>query len=722
MAKFKFIAQQDQSDCGVACLAMVLAHYGSQVPLHRLRRESGTDKQGTSAYGLKIALEGYGFDCLAVEADNTVWQDPDMSFPAIAHVIKEGDQLHYLVVYGLEGDQLLIADPAEAKIQMSLADFASIWTGVLLIPTPGENYQIQVHKSKGLSQFFSLIMDNKILLAKIILASIVVIAISIGSSFYFQVLIDQLIPRNNYHWLNVFSLGLLAAYLAMVIFKYIRSKLLVILGQEMSQTIMLDYFNHVLDLPLDFFTNRQAGDIISRFLDANKIVNALGSASITLVLDVGMAVIVGLTLAWQNGFLFLLTLLSLPFYFLAIYRFVKPLDQANREEMSSQSQLNAKIIEYLQGIESLKTNNYTTAAKQAVRFQFLVTMRDALITAVLEIKQESIKELVGLLTTSLTLWYGAYLVMQGQLTLGQLITYNALVVYFTGPLQNIFKLQASLQEAGVANQRLNEVLEIDSEYASNQYGIYTNNLKKEISICQLSFAYNINQITLEDINLTIPYGQKVALVGPSGSGKSSLAKLLVALHRPQTGQICFEDLAINDLKIQSLRERIYYLPQDNFIIKGSLYNNLVLDQEDQISFGRIEYVMNQLDLRDFALSHSLGLDQPLEEGGQNLSGGQKQRIVLARALLRDADIYILDEATSAMDPILEKQVVSYLLSLDKTIIFIAHHLPLVAQFDRVILLDQGRIVGDGDQQTLLQQSELYQAMYGQDQTGGDSDE
>lgn len=485
-----YIQQQDEKDCGVACMAMILKYYKTEIPIHKLRELSGTDLEGTTAFGLKSTLEKLDFDCLAIQADSSIWQEKELSFPAIAHIVVDSSYTHYVVIYGVSGENLMIADPAKGKQKESIEHFSGQWTGVLLLPTPKASYEPIKEKVAGLSSFFPIIWQQKSLVFHIVLAAFFITVFGIASSYYFQGILDFFIPNQAKSTLNIISIGLIVVYLFKVIFEYSRSYLLVILGQRMSMAIMLGYFKHVLTLPMTFFATRKSGEIISRFLDANKIIDALASATLSVFLDIGMVLLVGVTLAVQNGTLFLITLASLPFYLIAILAFVKGYEKANQEEMAAGATLNSSIIESLKGMETIKAYNGEEKVYNRVDQEFIKLMKKSFRSVTLDNVQQGFKHSIQLISSALILWIGSYYVMNGKISLGQLITYNALLVFFTDPLQNIINLQVKMQTAQVANKRLNEVFAIEAE----QFNIKTeqlfseDNFKKGISLDHVSFA------------------------------------------------------------------------------------------------------------------------------------------------------------------------------------------------------------------------------------------
>lgn len=711
---FSFIAQQDEQDCGVACLAMILKYYKTLIPIHKLREFSGTDMEGTSAFGLKLTLEQLDFDCPVVQADGEIWQEKDLPFPMIAHIIVDNSFTHYVVIYGVKHRQLLIADPAKGKLKQPIESFIDEWTGVLILPTPTAAYKPSKEKVAGLSSFLPVIWKQKSLVFNIVLASLFITFFGIGSSYYFQGIMDYFIPNEAKSTLNIISIGLIIVYIFRVLFEYSRNYLLLILGQRMSISVMLSYFKHVLSLPMSFFATRKSGEIISRFLDASKIIDALASATLSVFLDIGMVLLVGITLAIQNSTLFFITLASLPFYMIAVFAFVKSYDKANQNEMIASATLNSSIIENLKGIETIKAYNGEEIVYNRVDTEFIQLMKKSFHSATLDNVQQGIKHSIQLISSALILWIGSYFVMNGTFSIGQLITYNALLVFFTDPLQNIINLQVKMQTAQVANKRLNEIFAIDSEHVETErnFPMPSDLFKHGIYINNLSYSYGVKDPSLVDISCTIEPNSKIALVGVSGSGKSTLAKLLVNFYSPSEGHINYGQINYLDIDLQELRRNVVYVPQDSFFFSGTILENITFGLRNIPNLERIIEVCNAVQITDFINHQPLRFNMMLEEGGANLSGGQRQRMAIARALLQDSDILILDEATSGLDTLLEHAILEYLLSLeDKTLIFIAHHLPIAKACDKVFVLHGGKLVEQGHHDVLRYNGGVYQQLW-----------
>lgn len=543
--------------------------------------------------------------------------------------------------------------------------------------------------------------------------SFLITLFGIASSYYFQAIIDFFIPNSAIKTLNIVSIGLLVVYFLQTIFEYCRQYLLIRMGQKMSEEIMLSYFKHVLNLPMSFFSTRKSGEIVSRFLDANKIIDALGNTVISMFLDITMIIVIGIVLAIQNISLFVITLISLPLYAAIILGFVNIYNKATDEEMQAGSIVNSSIIESLNGIETIKAYNSEEIIYEKVNSEFISMLKKSFKTAKLDNAQQTLKNCVKLIISLIILWIGSYIVISKTITTGQLITYNALLIFFTEPLQNIINLQTKLQTARIANMRLYEVLDIEEEQKISKQYLKLIDFKKNIYLKNINFAYGTRSSVIKDISLTIPGGSKVALVGQSGSGKSSLAKLLVNFYQPQHGKILYGGIDCQKIDIQNLRNHISYIPQESFFFSGTLIDNLIFGQKkEEIDLKKIISICEAVGILEFIDQSPLGFDTLIEEGGVNLSGGQKQRLAIARALIREFDILILDEATSAMDPMLELKVINYILSLKgKTVIVIAHRLSIARKCEKIFVLDKGKIVEEGQHDKLIELNGMYNQLW-----------
>ena len=711
--KRTFVPQIDARDCGVAALASIAKFYGSDFSLAHLRELAKTNKEGTTALGIVKAADEMGFETRPVQADKTLFDMSDVSYPFIVHVNKEGKLQHYYVVYQTKKDYLIIGDPdPSVKItKMSKERFFSEWTGVAIFLAPKPSYQPHKDKKNGLLSFLPLIFKQKSLIAYIVLSSLLVTIINIGGSYYLQGILDEYIPNQMKSTLGIISIGLIITYILQQAMSFSRDYLLTVLSQRLSIDVILSYIRHIFELPMSFFATRRTGEIISRFTDANSIIDALASTILSLFLDVSILILVGGVLLAQNPNLFLLSLISIPIYMFIIFSFMKPFEKMNHDVMQSNSMVSSAIIEDINGIETIKSLTSEENRYQNIDSEFVDYLEKSFKLTKYSILQTNLKQGTKLVLNIFILWFGAQLVMSSKISIGQLITFNTLLSYFTTPMENIINLQTKLQSAKVANNRLNEVYLVESEFQVQENPVHSHFLMGDIEFNDLSYKYGFGRDILTDINLTIKQGDKVSLVGVSGSGKTTLAKMIVNFFEPYKGHISINHQDIKNIDKKVLRRHINYLPQQAYIFNGSILENLTLGGNNMISQEDILKACELAEIRQDIERMPMGYQTQLSDGA-GLSGGQKQRIALARALLTKSPVLILDEATSALDVLTEKKVIDNLMSLtDKTILFVAHRLSIAERTNRVIVLDQGKIIEVGSHQELIQAQGFYHHLF-----------
>ncbi len=591
--------------------------------------------------------------------------------------------------------------------KLTIEEFEKEWTGIVIALAPTPAYQPSKEKKNGLLDFVPLLFKQRQLVLHIVLATLLVTLINIVGSYYLQSIIDTYVPDQMKQTLSVISLGLIVVYILQQVLTYAQDYLLLVLGQRLSIDVILSYIKHVFQLPMSFFATRRTGEVVSRFTDANRIIDALASTLLSIFLDLSIVLILSVVLFSQNAHLFFLTILLLPIYAVIIFAFMKPFERLNNETMEANSVLSSSIIEDINGIETIKSLTSERSRYQKIDSEFVDYLKKSFAMSKAESLQKGLKHLAQLILNVLVLWLGAHLVMKQELSLGQLITYNTLLVYFTGPLENLINLQTKLQAARVANTRLNEVYLIDSEFVEKKPLQDREALDGDLVFEGVDYKYGFGANVLTDISLTIKKGSKVSFVGISGSGKTTLAKMMVNFYQPNKGTIRLGGTDIQQVDKTLLRQQINYLPQQPYVFNGTILENLLLGAREGTSQEDILRAVEIAGIREDIERMPLNYQTELTTDGMGISGGQRQRIALARALLTDAPILILDEATSSLDILTEKKIVDRLMALDKTIIFIAHRLTIAERSEKVFLMDQGCLKEEGSHEELLKKNGYY---------------
>lgn len=725
--KVKYIKQIDPKECGPVCMAMISDYYGFRVSVSKLREYGGTDLQGTNIKGIIKIGEYLGLDVKGVRAE-TPTALFKIELPAIAHIITTEGMTHFIIIEKIKNNKIYIVDPAKGKKKEKLEDFVKYWTGILLLIKRNQNFKKGDESIKFLPMIFRLLRPNKWLILGIFIASLFLNLCGFVSTFYFKFLVDAIVPNGLIKSLHIISIGVLLIYIIQNILSFARSQLTLYLGMRTDKALMVGYYNHVLSLPINFFETRKTGEIISRFMDANKIRDAVASAVVIALMDVVMLIAGSIILYLVNVTLFLITLLAVPIYILLAYSFQKKYNKYNEEQMEENAKLNSYVVESVRGISTIRSYTGEREVFIKVEHYFMEVLKKVFKLGKYTNIQSAIKGFLDLAISLFILWMGSQFVIEGAMTLGELLTFNALVIYFLGPIERIIELQPKLQSANIAAKRLGEILDLKAEDDS-QYGNPINTTilddysqqQQYWDIKNVSFGYGNRGKVLKNLNFKIYPKEHIAFVGESGSGKSTIAKLLVSYYQPDEGEIIVNGSKLENINKRYLRSKISYVTQNSFFFSASIRENLLYGIEFIPSEEKIIGACKNAEIHDFIEGLPRKYDTILEENGGNLSGGQLQRLAIAKALLKQPYLLILDEATSALDSTTEQKIIKNLrkLQLKKDngveekpmIITIAHRLSTIKHADNIIVLKEGEIIETGSHDNLLKNKNEYYELW-----------
>ncbi|PEL85037.1 peptidase domain-containing ABC transporter [Bacillus wiedmannii] len=712
--KYHWVRQHDIKDCGAACISTVSKHYGLHIPISKIREYAGTDRNGTNVYGLIQAAEKLGFSAKGVRGN--VESLKEIPLPAIAHVIIDGKLLHYVVILEInKKGKVIVADPGEGIIKYDIKEFNEIWTGVLVLLIPNESFQSRDEEKNTFGRFMFLLKNQQSLLIPVFLSSILITIFGVLGAFYFKIVIDNIVTENLKHTLTYLSIGIIVLYIFKVLLELFRSHLILYLSRRLDIKLMFGYYKHVLSLPMNFFETRKVGEIISRFQDAAKIREALATTTLTVMIDTIMVIAGSILLYTQSSTLFFITALHVPIYILIIWMFQSSYEKINRQEMESNAELTSYIVESLNGISTIKSYNAEKEAEFQTEKRLISLLQKFFKRFVITNSQESIKTIVELVGGVVILWVGAISILNGEMTIGQLVAYNALLVYFLDPIKNLVDLQPTLQSAFVASKRLTEILDLDLEKNDQEdKKLSPTSFHHKIRLDNITFKYGTRQNIFNNLSFEIPIGYSVGFVGESGSGKTTIAKLLMRYYDVNEGNIYYDNYHIKDMNRTGLRNKIAYVAQESFFFSGSIFDNLVFGLNREVTMDKIIEACILADAHEFISSLPLRYDTLLEENASNVSGGQRQRLSIARALLKEADVLILDEATSHLDSTSERKIIENLKEYRAgklTTITIAHRLSTIMHCDNIFVMSKGEIVEEGKHGELINKDGLYRVLW-----------
>ncbi len=477
---------------------------------------------------------------------------------------------------------------------------------------------------------------------------------------------------------------------------------------------MLGYFKHIYNLPMKFFSTRKTGDITTRFSDAFTIKDVFTNIALTLILDIGMALITGVILFRMNGSLFAIIIFMTIVSILLVFIFKQPYKKINEEEMQQSAVLNSQIIEGLRAVETIKGNANEEVELDQIEREYIRSLRISYKEGMLSNVQGVISELISSGGNLILMYFGIMEVLKGNITIGSFMAFNTLAGYFMEPVGNLVSLQLSLQEANISMKRFSEILDYEEEQPLSRENMYEDikAIQGNIEVKHITFRYGNRKPALDDVSFVIPKGKKVALVGASGSGKTTIAKLLLKYYEPEQGCITMDGVDINEISNKSLRRAISYVPQSIELFSKSIYDNIRASRMSA-TLEEVKEAAKAADAHEFIRKLPMQYYTFLEEAGNGLSGGEKQRIALARAFLKKNEFYIFDESTSNLDFATENIIFDMIYNKlrDKSMLIVAHRLATVKNCDNIIVMNQGKVVEQGNHEELLAKKGKYYQLW-----------
>lgn len=697
--KYVNVRQLDQTDCAAACLASVSFYYKKEVTITKLRDICGTDIKGTSINGLLLGAKKLGFDAKCVRSTKEQLINEKLTYPFIVHGVTKYGMSHFIVVYKINKKYVLVGDPSKKEKKMKLDDFFDFFDGVSLFLKPTNEFSGEkIKKGNVFFKFLHLLLPHKKLFICAIITSIILTTLGIVSNYFNQILIDEILPYNLKNQLIIFCVGFLIISIINIVIGGLRQHILLYLSQKIDIPLTLGYFEHVFHLPFDFFGKRKTGDILARFQDAGTIKNVMSSVALSILMDVSLVLIVGVILYFMNPKLFIVILIMTAINILLVFIFKKPYKKINIIQMEQSAKLNSSMIESLKSVEMVKENALEDYRMDRIENDYIDLVKTSFNENVLSNAQGVISSALSTIGDLIIMWIGATLVMNGDITLGALMTFTSMSGFFMDPVNRLVGLELQFQEADIAMKRLSEIYDIDEESLKEDNG---KRIDGTIEIKNVVFRYGMRKPTLDNVSIEIKKGERIAIVGESGSGKTTLSKLLLGLYNPEEGEILFDSSSIKEIGLLNLRNRISYVSQNVELFSGSIRENIECVNHN-LTDEKIKIIL-KLAGCDFVYKLPSGIDTYLEEAGSNLSGGERQRLTLARALAKDFDLLILDEATSNLDFISESKIYNTLFdsNLNKTMIVIAHRLSTIRKCDTIYVMDKGKIVEKGTHKELL---------------------
>ena len=712
MRKKVRIKQRDITDCGAACLASVAMHYNLQLPVSRIRQYAGTDKWGTNVLGLIEAAERLGFQAKGAKGQLDSLQK--IPLPAIVHVVLKNGLHHFVVLYKATKKHVTYMDPGDGSFHKeALAVFQGKWSGVIVLLLPDDGFVPGKQKISNRQRFWELIKPHTAIMVQALVGALVYTILGLSTSIYMQKIIDFVLVEGNVRLLNLMSVAMIVILIFQLIIGGYKTLFGLQTGQMIDARLILGYYKHLLKLPQRFFDTMRVGEIISRVNDAVKIREFINTVALNIVVN-GLIVFFSITLMFLYYWkLAVIMLAIIPVYLLIYWVSNKVNKKWQRRLMEESAELESQLVESLNAVGTIKRFGLEQFANDKTENRFVHLLRTIYKTSVYSLLIGTGSEFFTRFFTIILLWAGSYFVINRELSPGELLSFYALIGYFTGPASSLIGANKNIQDALIAADRLFEIIDLETEETNANKVILTPELMGDIVFNNVSFRYGTRTTVFDGLHLNIKKGNSTAIVGESGSGKSTLLSLLQNLYPLKEGNITIGGLDLQHISNSSLRQMVGVVPQHIDLFSGTIIDNIAVG-ETEPDMQRILFLSKLIGIDEFIQQLPNTYNSIVSEQGVNLSGGQRQRLAIARALYRNPEILILDEATSSLDPTSEQKVqdaLRWFQTQGKTIIIIAHRLTTIKHCNNILVLHKGQLVEQGSHHELLHSQGHYTQLW-----------
>ncbi len=713
------LVQMEAVECGAAALGIILGYYNRIVPLTQLRRDCGVSRDGSKASNVLKAARLYGLQAKGFKKSLDAVRSIEPPF------IVFWNFNHFLVLEGFGKERVYINDPATGPRTVSYEEFNRAYTGVVLVMEPGENFQKGGSKKGIIPALASRLRNSRGAIIFCLLAGLILTIPRLAVPAFTQIFVDEILVQDRQDWLRPLILGMLLTtgirgFLARLRLNYLR-KLMLKLSASMSGSFMW----HILRLPTSFYAQRFAGEISNRSQLNDKVADVLSGRLATTIIDTMMIVLYGLIMFLYDWVLTLITIAFAAANLLALRYLSRSRVDANMRLAQETGKVAGVAIGGIQTIETIKASGLESDSFTKFAGYYAKSLNAQQELAIPSQVLNTIPVLLTALATTCILVVGGLRVMNGSLSIGMLVAYQTLTTGFLNPVNELVNFGSTLQDLEADLNRLDDVLEnpVDPEAEREINGNSDNvlapvtlnsfRLEGNVELQSLNFGYYpLEPPLIDDLNLIIQPGQRVALVGGSGSGKSTVAKLVTGLYQPWSGEILLDGRPRQNIPRSVLASSLAMVEQEIFLFAGTVRENLTLwdatvPDEDIIA------ACEDAAIHDLILEMPGGYNAQLSEGGMNLSGGQRQRLEIARALVRNPQVLVLDEATSALDAETELIIDRNLRKRGCSCIVVAHRLSTIRDCDEIIVLEKGKVVQRGTHESLrTNESGIYNRLVG----------
>lgn len=679
--------QDGVKDCGICSLLTIVRYYNGNYSKEYLRTITNTTKDGVTAFALLEAAKNIGFDAVGVTGD--ALDIAKKNLPCIAHVVIQNKYKHFLVVYKIDKKNkvIMLADPSQGLVKMNVSDFEKMSTKVFLFLKPNKKIPYVKNESKVKNIIYNFLSENKMSLFIILILSFLYNIISIMTSFNFQLIMNYALKYGSKYNLYIIFISMLILYILKELLIYIRNLVVNFISLKLDYSLITSVYSHILSLPYSYYRNRPVGEVIMRINDLSELKDSVSQLIVTFLLDIFLIIITLIFLYMINFKLTLIVIFVLILYFLVTFIYNKFLFKMIRLNKKDSSAVNTFMVESIEGVMSIRGSNAFLQFKD----KFSSLYNNFIISSYNFFKKYNTLTFLNNFLISIlivvVITVGSIFVIDGDMDSSSIITYYSVLCFFLEPVKNVANFDVVVKKSRISIERIEELLMVEEEKILLDNQKITGKLKN-ILFKDVTFSYDFKNNVVNKLNLKIDEGEKVVIYGKSGSGKSTVAKILTRYLDVERGKVFINGYDINDYNLWSIREGITYVSQNEFLLTDTIYNNINMKGTRDAEY--IFDVCKMIGVDKIVKFKNGGYNMILEENGSNISGGERERILLARAFVRDSDVYILDESFSEIDSLGEREILGKIFSKykDKMIIVISHRMDNNDLYDRRICMEE----------------------------------
>lgn len=710
--KYKIVLQPDETNCGVACLSMICAYYGiKNMSLSIIRNFAQTDREGNSIYSITKAAEKLNMKSKAYACTKEDLLSDRVKYPMIVHTLVQGLYNHYQVLFEANEKRVTLGDPANGLVTLTWNEFDKIWTKKIIMFWPTENFHENVKYKRSNKMLFSLIWKFKKELIITTIITAVISGISAISAYFYAYLMDTIIPDYNLSLLIKAIFVVCGIFLITAQLNLFKQKFSISFNKKLDKELIIKIYDRITNLPMSYFSMRTTGDIASRYQDGDALRSIITGFSLDFLTDFAYAIWALVLLLTTNWQMCVIAIVIEELTLIIQYFFKKKMELQSKELMQAGSDVDSFVTSSFSASETVKNYNSEKLMEEGMEHRYKKYQEKNYGNLMLSEVQSNLVSTINNVGNIFMLGILGLFVMNGNITAGDLVKVYSFFGYIFAPINYLMSIQDEMYSVNAVLERLDDVFRTETEAEMDKKKKNLEDNIKSIEFDNVCFQYGMRQEILHNVSFKVEEGESIGIIGTSGCGKTTLIKLILAFYPINSGVIKMNGVDISKCTSSSIRRRIAYVSQNDFWFKDTIFNNLTIGNRDA-TVQELDKVCEMVKMTDYIQKAPYGYNSKIEEGGGNLSSGEKQRFSIAKALITNPDVLILDESTSNLDANTEEFVVEELgKEKNKIKIIIAHRLNTLMQCDKIIAMEKGNIVEAGSPQELLKEDGVFRKLW-----------